>query len=97
MIFRAPSEAAGTGAVRVCVGGSVVGAEDGRVAVLGLWGVDVQAAHLPVRAVHHLHELTTPSGGSTPPSASGDRRSGKTVPTHFKTNKRLGSCSNRPG
>lgn len=54
------AEAAGTGAVRVCVGGSVVGAEDGGVAVLGLRGVDVQAAHLPVCAVHHLHELATP-------------------------------------
>lgn len=46
----------------MCVGGAVVGAEDAGVAVLGLGGVNAQAANLPVRAVHHLHELTAPTG-----------------------------------
>lgn len=51
-----------TGGVQVCVSGSVVGTEDAGVTVLGLWRVNVQAAHLAIRAVHHLHKLTTPWG-----------------------------------
>lgn len=54
-----------TGGVDVRVGGSVVGAEEAGVALLGLGRVDVQAAHLSVRAVHHLHKLTTPGGGGS--------------------------------
>lgn len=44
----------------MCVSGSVVGTEDARVTVLGLWRVNIQAAHLTIRAIHHLHKLTTP-------------------------------------
>lgn len=56
-----------TGGVEVRVGGSVVGAEEAGVALLGLGRVHVEAAHLPVRAVHHLHELTTPGGKTKGP------------------------------
>lgn len=51
-----------TGGVEVRVGGAVVGAEQAGVALLGLGRVRAQAAHLPVRAVHHLHKLATPAG-----------------------------------
>lgn len=48
--------------MQVCVAAAVARAEEGRagVAVLGLGRADGQAADLAVRAVHHLHKLTTP-------------------------------------
>lgn len=50
--------------MQVCVAAAVARAEEGGagVAVLGLGRADGQAADLAVRAVHHLHELTTPRG-----------------------------------
>lgn len=53
-----------TSGVQVRVAASVARAEEGRagVAVLGLGRADGQAADLAVRAVHHLHKLTTPGG-----------------------------------
>lgn len=60
----------------MCVCRSVVGAEDGRVTVLGLWRVDIRAAHLAVRAVHHLHKLATSRGQSRPASGPRGRAAG---------------------
>lgn len=54
-----------TSYVHVRIAPSVPRAQEGRagVAVLGLGRADGQAADLAVRAVHHLHKLTTPFRG----------------------------------
>lgn len=53
-----------TSGVEMCVSGSEVGTEDARVTVLGFRRVNIQAAHLAICAIHHLHKLTTPWGQS---------------------------------
>lgn len=67
--------------MQVRVAASVARAEEGRagVAVLGLGRADGQAADLAVRAVHHLHKLTTPWVGGEGAGGWRDTRGSSSV------------------